>query len=138
LRDAGVPVSVLVSPVIPGLTDHEMASILKSAREAGATSAGHLLLRLPHHVGPLFLHWLDVHRPAARGRVEALIRSTRGGELDDSRFGCRMRGEAAYADSISASFGVFARKHGLDQPMPALDTSQFRPPLSSGGQRCLF
>ena len=79
-------------------------------------SAAYTLLRLPEGVGPLFLDWLDRHRPLARRRVESLIRATRGGALDDSRFGCRMRGEAAYADGIAASFRLFARKYGLDGP----------------------
>ncbi len=139
LRDAGVPASVLVSPVIPGLTDHEMAAILQAAREAGALSAAYTLLRLPEGVGPLFLDWLDRHRPLARQRVESLIRSTRGGALDDSRFGCRMRGEAAYADGIATSFRLFAHKQGLDRcSLPDLDVTLFRPPRSPDGQRHLF
>jgi DNA repair photolyase len=138
LREAGVPVSVLVAPVIPGLTDHEMAAILEAASEAGAMSAASTLLRLPEGVGPLFLDWLDRHRPLARRRVESLIRATRGGALDESRFGCRMRGQAAYADGIAASFRLFARKAGLDGDLPDLDETKFRPPRRPDGQLRLF
>jgi DNA repair photolyase len=138
LRDAGVPASVLVSPVIPGLTDHAMAAILEAASQAGALSAGYTLLRLPEGVGPLFLDWLDHHRPLARQRVESLIRSTRGGALDDSRFGCRMRGEAAYAAGIADSFRLFAHKHALDRSMPDLNVTLFRPPRAPDGQLRLF
>ena len=89
-------------------------------------------------MGPLFLDWLDRHRPLARQRVESLIRSTRSGASDDSRFGCRMRGEAAYADGIATSFRLFARKQGLDRALPDLDVTLFRPPRTPDGQRHLF
>ncbi|MHB8863905.1 MAG: PA0069 family radical SAM protein [Pirellulaceae bacterium] len=138
LAGAGVPVSVMVAPVIPGLNDHEMAAILHAAQQAGAISASYTLLRLPQSVGPLFLEWLDRHRPLARQRIESLIRSTRGGELNDSRFGCRMRGAAPYAEGIDATFRLFAHKYGLDHSPPPLDVSQFRPPCTSKGQRYLF
>lgn len=138
LREAGVPVGVMVAPVIPGLTDHELPAILEAASQAGAVAAGFTLLRLPESVGPLFLDWLERHRPLARQRVESLIRSTRGGALDDARFGCRMRGDAAYADGIAASFKLFARKWELDRPRPPLDVTRFRPPRSADGQAFLF
>jgi DNA repair photolyase len=138
LAAAGVPVGVMVAPVIPGLTDHELPAILDAARQAGAVAAGFTLLRLPESVGPLFLDWLERHRPLARQRVEGLIRSTRGGALDDARFGCRMRGGAAYADGIAASFKVFARKLELDRPRPPLDVTRFRPPRTPDGQGYLF
>jgi DNA repair photolyase len=138
LAGAGVPVSVMVAPVIPGLNDHELAGILQAAQQAGANSASYTLLRLPQSVGPLFLDWLDRHRPLARQRVESLIRATRGGELDDSRFGCRMRGAAAYAEGIAAAFSLFARKCGLDRSPPPVDVTQFRPPRAPDGQGHLF
>ncbi len=138
LREAGVPVGVMVAPVIPGLTDHELPAILEAASQAGAVAAGFTLLRLPESVGPLFLDWLERHRPLARQRVEGLIRSTRGGALDDARFGCRMRGDAAYADGIAASFKLFARKWELDRPRPPLDVTRFRPPRTADGQAYLF
>jgi DNA repair photolyase len=138
LSEAGVPVSVMVSPIIPGLNDHEIASILQAARRAGAISAQYTLLRLPHAVAPIFLAWLDQHRPAARARIESLIRSTRGGELNDACFGSRMRGEAAYAENIKRAFEVFTRKYELHHPAPSLDTSRFRPPRGADGQGRLF
>jgi DNA repair photolyase len=138
LREAGVPVGVLLAPVIPGLNDHEMAGLLQAAAEAGAMCARYVLLRLPMAVSDLFLQWLDTHRPLARSRVEGLIRATRDGALDDARFGCRMRGDAAYADAVAASFRVFSRQYGLDGSMPALDCGLFRPPTSDTGQKHLF
>ena len=138
LRAADVPVSVMVSPIIAGLNDHELAAILSAARQAGAMSAQYTLLRLPHAVAPIFLAWLDQHRPAARPRIESLIRSTRGGQLNDACFGSRMRGEAAYAENIRNAFEVFARKFELHQALPPLDTSRFRPPRGADGQRTLF
>jgi DNA repair photolyase len=138
LHESGVPVSVLLAPVIPGLTDHDMATVLEAAAEAGATSAGYVLLRLPLAVSSLFLDWLRMHRPLAARRVESLIRSTRGGRLDDSRFGSRLHGEAAYAEGITSSFRVFARKAGLDRPLPELDRNLFRPPPHAEDQLRLF
>lgn len=138
LKAAGVPVSVLVAPVIPGLTDHELARVLEAAAEAGASSASFALLRLPHAAGPVFLDWLDTHHPLARKRVETLIRSTRGGQLDDRRYRCRLRGEAGYAAGIAGSFRIFARRFGLEQPLPPLDCSQCRPPRDEHGQGWLF
>jgi DNA repair photolyase len=138
LRSAGVPASVMVSPVIAGLNDHEIASILQAASQAGAMSAQYTLLRLPHAVAPIFLAWLDQHRPAARARIESLIRSTRSGALNDPCFGSRMRGEAAYAENIRVAFEVFARKFKLHKPLPPLDTSRFRPPRGPDGQGRLF
>jgi DNA repair photolyase len=138
LRSAGVPVSVMVSPVIAGLNDHEIASILQAASQAGAMSAQYTLLRLPLAVAPIFLAWLDEHRPAARARIESLIRSTRSGQLNDPCFGSRMRGEASYAANIRSAFKVFARKFNLHKPLPPLDTSRFRPPRGTDGQGRLF
>lgn len=138
LREAGVPVSVLVAPVIPGLTDHELNAVLEAAAEAGAMSAGFAVLRLPAPTDSIFLDWLQTHRPLARGRVESLIRSTRGGDLDDGRFGARMLGEASYAQGIASSFRVFARKSGLDGPAPALRQDRFRPLRDERGQMRLF
>jgi DNA repair photolyase len=137
LSQAGIPVRVMTAPVIPGLNDEEIPELLAAARQAGAASAGYILLRLPWAVKPIFLKWLQSHQPLAKGRVESLIRASRDGALSDSRWGTRMRGEGAYAENIRQTFTVFARKHGLDQPVPPLDTSQFRPPAVDG-QGLLF
>ncbi|MFO7905109.1 MAG: PA0069 family radical SAM protein [Pirellulaceae bacterium] len=138
LRESGVPVSVLVAPVIAGLTDHEMAAVLQAAAEAGARSAAFALLRLPPPTDTVFLDWLQTHRPSARQRVESLIRSTRGGGLDDSRYGFRLHGQAGYATGIASSFRLFARKFGLDTPPAPLNQDRFRPPRDEGGQLRLF
>ncbi|HVX12612.1 MAG TPA: PA0069 family radical SAM protein [Pirellulales bacterium] len=138
LSEAGVPVGVMVAPIVPGLTDHETAAILEAARDAGARSAGYVLLRLPLSVEPVFRTWLAENFPNQRDRVESLIRSTRGGGLYQSQFGLRQRGAGPYADQIAQNFKIFVRKFGLDQPLPEADSSQFRPPRSSSGQMSLF
>jgi DNA repair photolyase len=138
LADAGVPVRVMTAPIIPGLNDNEVPAILAAAAEAGATSAGYVLLRLPLSVKPVFLEWLDRTRPDSRPRIEALIRSTRDGELSSSEFGSRMRGSGEMAGQITQLFKTFARKHHLDHPLPPLDFEQFRPPVPASGQMRLF
>ena len=138
LSEAGVPVGVMVAPIVPGLTDHETAAILEAAREAGARSAGYVLLRLPLTVVPVFQSWLAENYPDKRERVESLIRSTRGGGLYQVEFGLRQRGEGPYAEQIAQNFKVFSHKFGLDSRLPELDSSQFRPPQNSSGQMSLF
>jgi DNA repair photolyase len=138
LSAAGVPVRVMIGPVIPGLTDQEIPAILAAAKEAGACGAGHVMLRLPLNVAPVFMHWLQTNRPLAAERVESLIREMRGGKLYESRWGERMRGNGVYAEGIDKTFEVFAHKLGLNAPWEPLDSSQFRPPEMAGGQRRLF
>lgn len=137
LAAAGVPVRVLLAPVIPGLTDEEMPAILEAAKEAGAGAAGYVLLRLPGAVEAVFLDWLAREQPERRERIEARIRSTRGGHLSDPRFGKRMSGEGLMAAQISQLFRVFARRVGLDGGLPEYDVTRFRPP-SRTGQMWLF
>jgi DNA repair photolyase len=138
LSAAGVPVRVMLAPLIPGLTDCEIPAILEAAREAGARGASFVMVRLPYAVAPIFIAWLQEHRPLAAERVESLIRDMRGGKLNKSEFGTRMRGSGPYAAGIKQTFDVFVRKLGLDQPWPELDTSQFRPPELASGQMRLF
>lgn len=138
LTAAGVPVRVMVAPIIPGLNDQEIPAILQAARDAGAGAASYVLLRLPYAVRPIFEDWLARSRPLAKPRVEALIRESRGGKMNDSRFNSRMRGQGAYAEQINQTFKVFAKMYGLDGPLPELDRSQFRPPVMDGAQRRLF
>ena len=138
LRGAGIPVNVMVAPIIPGLNDSEIPRILAAVAEAGASSATYILLRLPLTVKPVFQDWLERHAPSHRERIESRIRATRDGRLSDSQFGSRMRGRGEIADQIRETFKVFARKHGLDGRMPKLDASQFRPPTPSSGQLRLF
>lgn len=138
LRQAGVPVGVLVAPIIPGLTDHETPAILKAVHDAGAVSAGYVLLRLPYAVEPIFRDWLARLQPEKKAKVEARIRATRAGQMYQSEFGTRMRGHGAIADQIHQTFNVFLRRFGMDQPMPSLDTTNFRKPRPSSGQQWLF
>jgi DNA repair photolyase len=138
LGTAGVPVGVMVAPVIPGLNDEEIPRILGAAAAAGARSASWVLLRLPPPVDLLFANWLEEHFPDRRDRVLGRIRDCRGGQLSDARFGRRMRGEGAYAQQIGALFRTAARRQGLDHPLPALNASAFRRPLRAGDQLVLY
>lgn len=138
LTNAGIPVGVMVAPIIPGINDHQVPQILEAAAQAGACTAGYVLLRLPLAVEPIFLAWLDIHYPLARPKVESLIRSMRSGDLYRSEFGRRMQGQGPYADGLKNAFQVFAKKYGLDGSLPEFDTSQFRPPALPGAQKRLF
>ncbi len=128
LARAGVPVAVLVGPVIPGLTDHEIPAILEAAASAGAGSASHILLRLPGAVEQLFPAWLERYFPERRTRVLSRLREIRSGELNDPRFGSRMRGEGAYAEQIHGLFELACRKSGLDGKLPEPTAEHFRRP----------
>ena len=133
LTEAGIPVTVNVAPVIPGLTDHEIPAILEAAADAGAVAASWILLRLPYAVKELFDDWLERHVPDRRDRVLAAIRDSRGGDssdgpLNDTRFGSRMRGEGIRSDSIDSLFRTSARRLGLANELPPLSASAFRPP----------
>lgn len=138
LSQAGVPTCVLIAPVIPGLTDYEIPGILRAASEAGASSAGYILLRLPLSVEPVFLEWLSRTQSDKRERVESRIRATRGGKLYESKFGVRMKGRGEFAEQIRRTFQVFSRRYGLDAKHESLDVSQFRRPVPSSGQLWLF
>ncbi len=125
LSKNGIPVGVNVAPVILGLTDHEMPNILKAAAEAGAKQAGYTVVRLPHAVAPLFMEWLEVHRPLRKERVLSAIEEMRGGKLYDSTFGKRMRGEGAMAENIKQMFSIYTKKYGLNQKRIALSSENF-------------
>jgi DNA repair photolyase len=126
LSSAGIPVGVLVAPVIPGLTDHEMPKIIEAAAKAGAKFAGFVVLRLPYAVAPLFEDWLTRHFPDRKDKVLNRIRSLRGGKLNNAEFGSRMRGEGIFAEQISQMFHVACRKAGIDGKGPELSTASFR------------
>lgn len=130
LSRAGIPVGVMVAPIIPGLTDHEIPAILSAAARAGARSACHSLLRLPGAVATLFEGWLDRHYPDRKGKILGCIRWTRDGKLNDSRFSLRMRGQGQFARQIHAMFSLASRRCGLDRPLPDLSTGFFRCPQS--------
>jgi DNA repair photolyase len=128
LSNAGIPVGVMVAPIIPGLNDHEIAKILEEAANAGARFAGYIMLRMPHAVAPLFERWLDEHYPDRKKRVLSLIRSVRGGKLSESQFGARMRGEGPFAEHIDCMFRVAKTKAGISGAGPALSSAAFRRP----------
>jgi DNA repair photolyase len=138
LAAAGVPVGVMIGPVIPGLNDAEIPRILEAAARAGAQGASWVLLRLPKPVDALFAGWLDEHYPDRRERVLGRVRETRDGQLSDSTWGRRQRGQGEYADQIVQLFRAAAKKHGLDRPMPGLSAAAFRRPSERGGQLGLF
>jgi DNA repair photolyase len=135
---AGVPTRVMIAPIIPGLNDSEIPQILKAAREAGAGSAGHVLLRLSGAVRPVFLEWLSRSEPTHAARVEAAIRQTRAGKLNDTQFGRRMRGTGTRAEQIEQTFRTFAKRYELDRSLSPFDFSHFQPPTLPGGQLRLF
>lgn len=138
LAKAGVPTGVMTSPIIPGLNDQEIPAILAAAKEAGAASASYILLRLPFAVRPIFEEWITRNYPDKAPRVLALIRQTRGGRMNDSQWGRRMRGQGHYAEGIEKTFQIFRKKHGLDRPLAPLDHSKFAPPRPTSGQLRLF
>ncbi|MBI2369661.1 MAG: PA0069 family radical SAM protein [Deltaproteobacteria bacterium] len=128
LAQAGVPAGVLVAPVIPGLTDHELPSIIAAATKAGARFAGYVVLRLPHGVKDLFEQWLTQHFPDRKAKVLNRIRSLRGGRLNDPRFGSRMEGEGPWATQLAGLFALACRKAGIHEGTPTLSTAAFRRP----------
>jgi DNA repair photolyase len=127
LTAAGVPVGVLVAPVIPGLTDHEIPAILTAARQEGARFSGHVVLRLPHGVEALFQRWLQERFPEKKDKVLSRIRAVRGGRLNDARFVSRMQGEGEIAGAIHGMFHLTRRQLGLDG-RPQLCAAAFRRP----------
>lgn len=138
LSDAGVPVRVMVSPVIPGLTDHEVEAILEAARDAGARAASWIMLRLPHEVAPLMQDWLHEHVPGRAEKVLRRLREMHGGQIYDARFGHRMRGQGVHARMIARRFDMAVRRWGYDQRLPALDCTQFAVPMGTQEQPSLF
>jgi DNA repair photolyase len=138
LADAGVPVRVLIAPVIPGLNDTEIPAILAASKDSGAQTAGFIILRLPLAVAPVFMEWLERTRGEMKERVEGRIRDVRGGKLNDARFGARMTGTGLIANQIRQLFSLFARRLGLDGGLPPYDCSRFHPPADASGQGRLF
>ena len=115
LSEAGIPVHVLAAPIIPGLNDHEIFSLIKAVKERGAQSASHIIVRLNHEVGEVFSDWLEKFFPERKNKVLNMVKSVHGGKVSDSRFGVRMRGEGAFADNIYKQFKVACEKFGLSQ-----------------------
>ena len=136
LARAGVPVTVLTAPIIPGLTDEEVPKILAEAARAGAGFAGYAVLRLPHAVASIFEDWLERHLPERKEKVLNRIREMRGGRLYDSRFSVRLKGEGIFAEQIAGLFSLACRKAGLATAGPRLSIEAFR--RAAPQQRSLF
>ncbi len=132
LARAGIPVGVMVAPIVPALTDHELPGILEAAAAAGARYAGYTVMRLPGAVAGLFESWLGEHFPDRKEKVLNRIRELRGGRLNDPRFGSRMRGEGIFAQQLRALFESSLRRYGLEKRRLELSTAAFRRP---GGQQ---
>jgi DNA repair photolyase len=138
LSQAGIPTSVMVAPVIPGLTDHELERILDATHANGATDAGYILLRLPDEVSGLFKEWLLRHYPDRYTHVLSLMRSMRGGKDYDAQWGSRMRGVGPYAWQLGRRFDLACRKTGLQSMRMSLRSDLFTPPTVEGAQLSLF
>ena len=135
LADAGVSVGVMVAPVIPAITDHELESILEAAAQAGARSAGYVMLRLPYEVKDLFRDWLAEHYPQRAAHVMSVIQAMRGGRDNDPQFGTRMRGTGPFAQLIGDRFRIACRRLGLNSMRDqAPNTSVFQPPRPPSAQ----
>lgn len=128
LSEAGIPCSVMIAPVVPGLTDHELPSIIAAAAEHGARNVHYIPLRLPGAVAEIFTAWLEEHYPDRKERVLNRIRSLRGGKLNDPRFHSRFKGQGHVADGLAQLHRLGLRKAGLPRPSPELSTRHFRRP----------
>ena len=138
LTQAGVPVTVMVAPIVPAINDSEIEAILEEAAKAGASAAGYVVLRLPLEIKDLFQEWLHAHFPDRATRVMSIVRQMRNGRDYDPEWGKRQKGEGPYAKLIADRFANALRRFGLDKPRLPLDITQFRRPLDAGGQPDLF
>ncbi len=138
LAQAGVPVRVMVAPLVPVLTEPELERILAAARDAGARAASYILLRLPHEVAPLFRDWLDRHEPGRAAHVMARLREMRGGKDYDAEWGTRMTGEGVHADLTARRFALALKRTGLAAKLPPPNRFGFGPPPRPGDQLSLF
>jgi DNA repair photolyase len=139
LAQAGIPVQVLVAPVIPVLTDAELENILQAAAVAGARSAGYVLLRLPHELGALFREWLEQHEPLKSQHVLSRLQAAHGGKDYDSRWGQRQRGSGEYAALLAQRFRLACTRFGLNQGASFVhNTRLFVPPRDAPGQLTLI
>ncbi|MEO6264851.1 MAG: PA0069 family radical SAM protein [Luteimonas sp.] len=137
LSEAGVPVGVMVAPVVPMITDRELEHILEAAHAHGARAAGYVLLRLPHELKEIWREWLQLHYPERAAHVMSLVRQMRGGKDYDSTFGKRMRGEGPFAELIAQRFAKAHARLGYGR-LPALDSSKFVAPRKPSPQGSLF
>ena len=132
LSDAGIPTGVMVAPVIPGLTDFEIESIIRVSADAGARECSYAILRLPHEVKRLFKQWLMFHQPLSASRILALVREVHGGRLYNPTFGLRRTGTGPYAKMIFDRFAYAVRRYSLNTDRPKLDCSHFCIPTDQG------
>lgn len=138
LSEAGIPVSVMVAPIVPGLTDPEMERIMDAAKANGARDAGYIVLRMPHEVSGLFKEWLLRNYPDRYTRVLSLLRSMRDGKDNDSTWGTRMTGLGPYAWQLGRRFDIAAGKMGLGKMRMSLRNDLFKPPVLAGTQLSMF
>ncbi len=138
LSSAGIPTAVMVAPVIPSLTDHEIESILEAAHKAGAREAGYILLRLPLEVRPLFHEWLAAECPDRAARVIHLMQSMHAGQEYRAEFGLRQKGSGPYASQIAVRFRLALKRYVLNERRQILRTDLFRHPVPAGGQLSMF
>ena len=138
LADAGCPVRVMVAPVVPALTDHELEAILEAASKAGASAATWIMLRLPREVAPLFREWLEAEFPDRAARVMGRVRALHGGRDYDPEWGQRMTGSGIFADLVAQRFAVATARLGLDRKEPPLRSDLFRVPPRAGDQLSLL
>jgi len=138
LAAAGVPVGVMFAPIVPGLNDPEMEAVLAAARDAGAESAGYVLLRLPLEIKDLFREWLEAAAPDRAKRVMSLVRDCRGGRDYDAEWGTRMKGSGPFADMVARRFALACRRYGLNRRNWELDTTQFVKPAADADQLALL
>jgi DNA repair photolyase len=137
LAAAGIPASVMFAPVIPALNDDEMEAVLAAAAEAGARSAGYVMLRMPLEIKDLFREWLVAHAPDRGKHVLSLMKSMRGGKDYDAAWGKRMSGTGPYANMIAQRFQIAVRRLKLNEKHEPLDTAKFRRPVRQGDQLAL-
>ncbi|MFK7940324.1 MAG: PA0069 family radical SAM protein [Roseovarius sp.] len=138
LSDAGIAVRIMASPMIPGLSDHELEAIVSAGAEAGAVAATYIMLRLPLEVSELFQEWLSQHYPDRAARVMGHLRDMHGGKAYSSDWGKRMKGAGQYADIIGKRYRLITRRLGLNTDLPALRCDLFQPPQRTGDQLTLF
>jgi DNA repair photolyase len=138
LSAAGIPVRIMMAPVIPGITDHEIERILGSGASAGAKAASWIALRLPLEVSELFQEWLAAHFPDRVNKVMKQLRDMHGGKPYDPEWGKRMRGEGHYAQMIAHRAALAMRRNGLSKALPSLNTDRFAVPFEAGNQLSLF
>ncbi|CAN0600610.1 unnamed protein product, partial [Ectocarpus sp. 12 AP-2014] len=138
LTDAGCPVRIMASPIVPALTDHELEAILERGAEAGAVAASSIMLRLPREVAPLFRAWVETHFPDRAARIMGRVRDLHGGRDYDAAWGRRMTGEGPFAELIAQRFTIATNRLGLSKRLPPLRTDLFHCPKRVGDQLSLF